>query len=71
MAMLGPLYFPKCYKVLFICLSIDLFIYLFRQKERERQKELGGAEGRRESQAGSTLLAWSPTHGSISQTMSL
>ena len=54
-------------------LNIYLFIYLFIYLlgEQEREHSLGGArQGReKESQAGSTHSAQSPTRGSVSQTV--
>ena len=48
---------------------LSLFIYFGGGREGKRAWVEGGAErqGERESQAGSTLSAWSPRRGSITQ----
>ena len=45
-----------------------MYLFIF---ERERENEPGGAEreGQKEAQAGSVLLAWSPTCGLNPQTV--
>ena len=57
-------------KFIFLSFNSFLFIYL---TEEEGERAGGGAEreGERESQAGSTLSAQSPTLGLISQTVRL
>ena len=60
---------PKC------VFYLSSFVYFEKEREWERERETmskGGAETEeeRESQAGSTLSASSPTQGSIPQTMS-
>ena len=59
--------------LIFLFFKINIFgVFIYFERERKHTRTRGSEgqrEGERESQAGSTLSAQSPTQGSISQTM--